>query len=371
MMAWRVKEFVPPSVMSFEQVRRPTPGIGEVLVEIEAIGVGWTWEQQIRTCVRQHTVMPLQSRCAPATRLQVQAILGAYAFGTPTASGGECWRIAMNQRLFRIALLLLLSARAVALQDAHRSKYDGYDNFEAGLIVFKGQTLQGVPLGVVLRVDDNPKPHGWYFLAPDFQDRYVEGEWVESGLVLKGRDQDSLSLTFQREGSSAMPSERLTLRNITTLNGGLEQRSGQQSVTLQRSLMRGPIENSRWYDFGESDAQIEKNAQAFLHAVENGNAEEAAKYVDYPLGASLNGKAVKVRNREEFLRDYTRIFTPAAIAWVKRALPHDMFFRGLPCDECSGSNTSGPEAAMVLNGDIWFSAKGALSVWFPDFPPKK
>jgi hypothetical protein len=49
-----------------------------------------------------------------------------------------------------------------------------------------GQTRQGLPLGVVLRVDDNPELHGWYFLAPDFQD-HVVGEWVEDGMVLNGR----------------------------------------------------------------------------------------------------------------------------------------------------------------------------------------
>src|SRR5690349_4773561 len=47
MMAWRVHEFGPPSVMRFEQVRRPTPAGGEVLVKVEAIGVG-PWDAWIR-----------------------------------------------------------------------------------------------------------------------------------------------------------------------------------------------------------------------------------------------------------------------------------------------------------------------------------
>ena len=38
MMAWRVHEFGSPDVMKFEQV--PTPGPGEVLVKVEAAGVG-------------------------------------------------------------------------------------------------------------------------------------------------------------------------------------------------------------------------------------------------------------------------------------------------------------------------------------------
>jgi NADPH:quinone reductase-like Zn-dependent oxidoreductase len=47
MMAWRVHEFGPPNVMRFERVVRPTPGPGEVLVKVEAAGVG-PWDDWIR-----------------------------------------------------------------------------------------------------------------------------------------------------------------------------------------------------------------------------------------------------------------------------------------------------------------------------------
>lgn len=47
MMAWRVHEFGPPSVMKFERIARPHPGRGEVLVKVEAAGVG-PWDGWIR-----------------------------------------------------------------------------------------------------------------------------------------------------------------------------------------------------------------------------------------------------------------------------------------------------------------------------------
>jgi NADPH:quinone reductase-like Zn-dependent oxidoreductase len=47
MMAWRVHEFGLPEVMRFERVPRPTPGQGEVLVEVKAAGVG-PWDGWIR-----------------------------------------------------------------------------------------------------------------------------------------------------------------------------------------------------------------------------------------------------------------------------------------------------------------------------------
>jgi NADPH:quinone reductase-like Zn-dependent oxidoreductase len=47
MMAWRVHEFGPPEVMRFERVPQPAPGPGEVLVKVDAAGVG-PWDGWIR-----------------------------------------------------------------------------------------------------------------------------------------------------------------------------------------------------------------------------------------------------------------------------------------------------------------------------------
>ena len=47
MRAWRVHEFGPPDVMKFEEVPRPAPGSGEVLVKVAAAGVG-PWDAWIR-----------------------------------------------------------------------------------------------------------------------------------------------------------------------------------------------------------------------------------------------------------------------------------------------------------------------------------
>jgi NADPH:quinone reductase-like Zn-dependent oxidoreductase len=47
MMAWRVHEYGPPNVMKFERIPRPDPGRGEVLVKVEAAGVG-PWDGWIR-----------------------------------------------------------------------------------------------------------------------------------------------------------------------------------------------------------------------------------------------------------------------------------------------------------------------------------
>src|SRR2546423_5394177 len=47
MMAWRVHDFGPPEVMKFERIPRPEPGPGEILVKVQAAGVG-PWDGWIR-----------------------------------------------------------------------------------------------------------------------------------------------------------------------------------------------------------------------------------------------------------------------------------------------------------------------------------
>jgi len=47
MRAWRVHEFGPPDVMKLESIPRPDAGPGEVLVQVEAVGVG-PWDAWIR-----------------------------------------------------------------------------------------------------------------------------------------------------------------------------------------------------------------------------------------------------------------------------------------------------------------------------------
>jgi len=47
MRAWRVHEFGPPDAMKFESIPRPDAGPGEVLVQVEAVGVG-PWDAWIR-----------------------------------------------------------------------------------------------------------------------------------------------------------------------------------------------------------------------------------------------------------------------------------------------------------------------------------
>jgi len=226
----------------------------------------------------------------------------------------------------------------------------GYAGFQPGFIVLVGQAVPRIPLELVLTVDGNPNPHGWYFTAPTFKDHLLEGQWTDDGMVLNGKNGERLSLSYMRQQhSSAKPGEPLSLYVVTTLTGTLLSRSGEQQLILQMDFTRPPRKNGRWYDFGPSDQEIEKNAQAFLRAVQQADARTAALYVDFPLTTFLENKAVKISGAQEFLRLYNEILPPGASDRAKMALPHDMF--------CRMGN------AMVLNGEVSFSSKGAVSEW--------
>jgi len=88
MMAWRVHEFGPPSVMRFEQVTRPTPGKGEVLVKVEAIGVG-PWDGWIRAG-KSALPQPL-----PLT-------LGSDLSGEIVALGPEVFGLSVGEQIYAV-----------------------------------------------------------------------------------------------------------------------------------------------------------------------------------------------------------------------------------------------------------------------------
>src|SRR4051794_36406567 len=70
MMAWRVHEFGPPNVMKFERVLRPNPGPGDILVKVEAAGVG-PWDGWIRA---GKSALPQPLPLTPGSDLSGEAI---------------------------------------------------------------------------------------------------------------------------------------------------------------------------------------------------------------------------------------------------------------------------------------------------------
>jgi len=98
MMAWRVHEFGPPNVMEFERVPRPVPGPGEILVKVEAAGVG-PWDAWIRAG-KSALPQPL-----PLT-------LGSDLAGNIVAKGSGVSGLALGDKIFGITNSRFIGAYA-------------------------------------------------------------------------------------------------------------------------------------------------------------------------------------------------------------------------------------------------------------------
>lgn len=109
---------------------------------------------------------------------------------------------------------------------------------------------------------------------------------------------------------------------------------------------------TRWY--GDvttgTDAAFEATCRRFLDGVIRGDRAKAATAVSYPL--RVNGPVrLTLRNRAELLAQWRRVFTPAAVERLRKAIPHEMFVRD--------------GMAMVANGAVWFDARGAKALNLP------
>lgn len=123
-------------------------------------------------------------------------------------------------------------------------------------------------------------------------------------------------------------------------------------VTLSFGTSRdGGVPSPRYGDVtSRSDAAFEATVRRFLTAALAGDKATAAGAVSYPL--RINGKKGRaIRNKAELAAQWSRIFTPAILAELKRGMPHDMFVRN--------------GMAMLGNGIAWFDDKGLAVLNLP------
>ncbi len=122
---------------------------------------------------------------------------------------------------------------------------------------------------------------------------------------------------------------------------------GDKVLPVQFGFTTGLTTNPvRWYGdvTSESDVAFEARVRRFLQGVTSGNRAQAAAAVSYPLRVN-RAKVLVLRNRKQFLAAWDKLFTPDAVAQLRKAIPHEMFVRN--------------GMAMVSGGAVWFDAKGA------------
>jgi len=97
-----------------------------------------------------------------------------------------------------------------------------------------------------------------------------------------------------------------------------------------------------------SDAAFEAMVKTFLADVLAGNKAGAAARVSYPLAVNGGAHPMTVKSAAQLTANWDRIFTPALLAQLRTAVPHEMFVH--------------ESRAMVANGAAWFDAKGAVAI---------
>ncbi|MGP8025515.1 MAG: hypothetical protein ACLPJJ_02185 [Acidocella sp.] len=97
-----------------------------------------------------------------------------------------------------------------------------------------------------------------------------------------------------------------------------------------------------WYRYvtDEPDAVFEARVRRFLNGVQTGNKAEAASAITFPLHVWNK----TIATPEQFYAQWDSIFTPAYLAALRQAVPHEMFVH--------------EGMAMLINGEAWFGPHG-------------
>jgi len=201
------------------------------------------------------------------------------------------------------------------------------------------------PIGMQLTVRDHVQlVSGHYFYAKRLTDIPLTGHM--DGQTLTLREPGGGAFRLHLVSNDSARGQTLTFYNSTGLAGTWTQGARTLPVTIGFSTSHAGPPRARHYGdiTDEPDAAFEARAGQFLTAVVRGDRAAAASAVSYPL--RINGARPRtIRDRAQLLAQWDAIFSPALIAALRKAVPHEMFVR--------------QGMAMVEDGTVWFDAKGA------------
>lgn len=94
------------------------------------------------------------------------------------------------------------------------------------------------------------------------------------------------------------------------------------------------------------DKIVDQAAQDFLNAVASNDKESVAGMIEYPIGVTINGNEVVIRNQEDLIAHYQQIFTKAFKERLAQMIPKHMFAKW--------------SGIMMGHGEIWLNAYGKI-----------
>lgn len=209
-------------------------------------------------------------------------------------------------------------------------------------------TIGPYAVGAAITVKDGTAVDGGhYFYDSQLKDIPLTGAVAGRTVTLSAPGGEAFRLTFQGNGGEG--GDGSSFATSVALVGTWTWGGRTLPVKLDTDFVtQGAPDGHMYADVtGESDAAFEARVAKFLKAALAGDRRTAASLVSYPL--AVNGAhALKIRSAAQLAAHWDAIFTPALLAKLKGATPHDMFVRN--------------GQAMVADGAVWFDARGAAAI---------
>jgi hypothetical protein len=197
---------------------------------------------------------------------------------------------------------------------------------------------------------------GHYFYTRYHKDIRLTGNMQGGQLLLHEASGGTFTLHFVGNGSEH--GQPLDFNNSVGLAGTWSDGTKSLPVKLDLSGMNEVADSGagsarRYADVtSETDAAFEARVAAFQKAALAGDQAATAHAVSFPLRVNRNGSSKTIANAAQLSAAWNSIFTPAFLAALRKAAPHDLFVRN-------------GQAMLGEDGVAWFGPKGADSLNIP------
>ena len=186
-----------------------------------------------------------------------------------------------------------------------------------------------------------------YFYASQLKDVSLRGAVHGESVDFEGADGSIFHLQFVGNGSNGtLP---LTFYNSVGLRGSWILGNHNFPVDLR---MQHSTENPGTRLYVQVTDQPDSIYEAFVakarEAILNGNVNEAAKYIHFPLRINGIHHSLTIRNATELKANWSRIFTPEFLTKLREDLLHEMFVH--------------EGEVMLGDGELWFEDKGLVAL---------
>jgi hypothetical protein len=215
-------------------------------------------------------------------------------------------------------------------------------------------TLGKSRIGMTVIREGNVIKSGHYFYQQFLQDIPIAGSARNSQVTLTEAGGGTFRLHFRSNGSQG--DQLLDFENSVGMNGTWTSGDGSRSYTVSlhgTTISEGEDNGHRYQGVtNESDAAFESRVQSILRAVLRGDKSTTLRFTSFPLRVNFPDRKHKMfRNSEGVISAWNDLFTPALIAKLRTALPHDMFVH--------------EGMAMLGDGEAWFDANGLAVLNIP------